>query len=138
MIDEMTANDRQRGMTGPLLASLIVPMAGFVLGIRYLLRERVGPGLALILVGFVSFAAWALLVSTVLVVGADHVLSEETNRLKAIEIKIPSVKGATGPSRAPTHKSNAPAKKESAAEFGERIRARERELLKSTGAGGGP
>ena len=62
MIDEMTDNDRPRRMTGALLASLVVPMAGFVLGIRYLLRERVGPGLALILVGFVSFAVWALLV----------------------------------------------------------------------------
>jgi hypothetical protein len=138
MIDEMTANDRPRGMTGALLASLIVPLAGFVLGIRYLLRERVGPGLALILVGFVSFAVWALLVWGVFVVGADHVLSEESNRLKAIEIKIPTVKGATGPSRAPTRKSSVPAKKESAGEFAERIRARERELLKATGAGGAP
>ena len=53
MIDDVTAHDRQRGMTGALLASLVVPLAGFVLGIRYLLRERVGPGLALILIGFV-------------------------------------------------------------------------------------
>lgn len=138
MIDDVTANDRPRGMTGALLASLVVPMAGFVLGIRYLLRERVGPGLALILVGFVCFAGWALLVSTVLVVGADHALSEDAKRLKAIEIKIPTVTGATREAQAPRHNSSVPASKESAAEWANRIRARERELLKASGAGGAP
>ena len=39
-----------------------------------------------------------------LVVGADHVLSEDAKRLKAIEIKIPKVKGATGAHQAPRHK----------------------------------
>ena len=138
MIGDVTANDRPRGLTGALLASLLVPLAGFVLGIRYLLRERVGPGLALILIGFVCFAAWGLLVSTVLVVGADHVLTEDAKRLKAIEIKIPTIKGATGPHQAPRHKSSAPIKKGSAAELANQIRARERELLKASGAGGGP
>jgi hypothetical protein len=138
MIGDVTANDRPRGLTGALLASLLVPLAGFVLGIRYLLRERVGPGLALILIGFVCFAVWGLLLSSVLIVGADHVLTEDAKRLKAIEIKIPTVKGATGPRQAPRHTSSVPIKKESAAELANQIRARERELLKASGAGGGP
>ena len=72
-----------RGSAWAVLAALFVPFAGFVLGVVYLLRERIGKGLALILLRFVCFGAWAVVGSVALVTGANHALHE----FKVQEIK---------------------------------------------------
>lgn len=52
--------EREREWTAwGLVLSLLVPFVGVVLGLRLLLRERLGPGLALILVGVICWGAWA-------------------------------------------------------------------------------
>lgn len=71
-----TSANKTRGTTWAVTASLLVPLAGFLLGIVYLLRERVGRGLALILIGFVCFAGWGFVASAALVVGTKHALRE--------------------------------------------------------------
>jgi hypothetical protein len=49
------APDRTVGL---VLASLFVPLVGIVVGVWMLLRERVGPGLALIFVGILCGGLW--------------------------------------------------------------------------------
>jgi hypothetical protein len=80
-------DNRQRGITGALLASLLVPLAGFVLGVAYLLRERVGRGLALIFVGWVCLVGWAFVMTGALAVGTEHVLNEDLKHLRVREAK---------------------------------------------------
>jgi hypothetical protein len=44
----------------PLLGALLVPFLGVILGLQLLMRERVGPGLALIFIGVLCWGAWGL------------------------------------------------------------------------------
>ncbi len=74
---ELRLDAKRRG--GPpwaVLAALLVPFAGFVLGVVYLLRERVGRGIALILLGFVCFGGW----SVVLAASAAHSVDQAMRR----------------------------------------------------------
>ncbi len=67
---------RRSGSGWAVLAALLVPLAGFWLGVAYLLRERIGKGLAMILLGFVCFGAWGVVMSVALAVGTEHAVSE--------------------------------------------------------------
>ncbi len=77
-----------RGSAWAVLAALLLPFAGFVLGVVYLLRERIGKGLALILLGFVCFGGWAVVGSAALVVGAHRALNEDLNRTRRQPVSI--------------------------------------------------
>lgn len=57
-----------------VLAALLVPFAGFVLGVVHLLRERVGRGIALILLGFVCFGGWSVVLAASAVHSADQAM----------------------------------------------------------------
>jgi hypothetical protein len=69
------------GAPWAVLAALLVPFAGFVLGVVYLLRERVGRGIALILLGFVCFGGW----SVVLAASAAHSADQAMRRADQTE-----------------------------------------------------
>jgi hypothetical protein len=61
-------------------------LAGFWLGIAYLLRERIGKGIAMILLGFVCFGAWGVAMSVVLAVGTEQAISRAEHRPVSIRI----------------------------------------------------
>lgn len=56
------------------MAALVVPFAGFVLGVVCLFRERVGRGLALILLGFVCLGGWSVALAATAAHSADQAM----------------------------------------------------------------
>ncbi len=77
-----------------VLAALLVPLAGFWLGVAYLLRERIGKGLAMILLGFVCFGAWGVVMSVAFAVGTEHAVSESLRRVTHHPVSV-RIDGAT-------------------------------------------
>jgi hypothetical protein len=71
---------RPKGIGGWVVASLFIPLVGFVVGIRELARDRVGPGLALILVSFVCAGGWTIALVSI----AAHNASVEAVRAAEI------------------------------------------------------
>ena len=71
---------RRSGSGWAVLAALVVPLAGFWLGVVYLMRERIGKGLAMILLGFVCFGAWGVVMSVAFAVGTEQAVSESLRR----------------------------------------------------------
>lgn len=124
----MRDGQRQRGMAGPLLASLLVPLAGLVLGIRYLLRERIGPGLALILVGFACLAAWGVVASAALVVGTEHALKESLKHRPTQTERLVVGRYVEAPLSVPTH----PVSSAERAAISKRFKASEERSLERT------
>ena len=85
---------RTSGSGWAVLAALLVPLAGFWLGVAYPLRERVGKGLAMILLGFVCFGAWGVVMSVAFAVGTEQAASESLRRAQHRPVSI-RIGGAT-------------------------------------------
>jgi hypothetical protein len=53
------ASRPDRPGTGSYIAAVLVPLAGFILAIKALAKDKIGPGLALALTAWVAMTIWA-------------------------------------------------------------------------------
>jgi hypothetical protein len=64
---------------GSYLAAVLVPFAGFVLAIRTLAKDKIGPGLALVLTAWLAMTIWSAIFFAVAYHRIDDALSSSDN-----------------------------------------------------------